>query len=244
MSIINFRSQKIHHVHIPRCAGKWIDTLFQTNGVNPDFWEVNVWPPMDEFTRVELEDEDLLQFHWESYKGVMISRIHREFYEEMPEFSNCTSRFAVVRDPWQRFISQLGMICCVPSNGYNLHKVLEMISEKEGFDKFMHLASTSDMGWHANWLRPQHEFLTEDTLIWRFEDGFEESFLDWIHEKFNMKLIMKDHDGVLLINNADIENNEMGYMKKEEELAKAVIPESLEGFVREYYAKDYELLGY
>ena len=36
----------------------------------------------------------------------------------------------------------------------------------------------------------------------------------------------------------------MGYLQKEEEMKTAKIPESLEGFVREYYAKDYELLGY
>ena len=41
-----------------------------------------------------------------------------------------------------------------------------------------------------------------------------------------------------------IEASDMGYLQKEEEMKTAKIPESLEGFVREYYAKDYELLGY
>jgi len=243
MSIIKFKSKKIHHVHIPRCGGKYICNLFLANSITPTQWEVQSWPPFEYFTRIELEDEDNLQFQWEEYRGIKIQLIHREYYEEMSEFDNCTHKFAVVRDPWKRFISCLGMVCCLPSNDYNLHRVLEMISEKEGFDKFMSMA-TKSFGYQTNILRPQHEFLTEDALLWRFEDGFDEPFIDWINENFNIKLIGKDSEGNPVVNVADIENGEMGYMKKEEEMAKAAIPDTLEGFVREYYAKDYELLGY
>ena len=242
MSIIKFRDKKIHHVHIPRCAGKFIANLMIAHRIEVLQFEVQHWPPHSEFTTFELEDESCLQFQWEAHKGVRIKTAHKEIYQSMEEFDNCTHRFAVIRDPYQRFISALGMICCSPSNDYDLHKVLDLIKTKEGFDKFMHLARTK-FAYEENSLRPQHEFLVGDELIWRFEDGFGENFADWFKENFDIPLVLESH-GESVVDILQIESSDIGYLKREEEMKTAKIPESLEGFVKEYYAKDYELLDY
>jgi hypothetical protein len=242
MSIIKFRDKKIHHVHIPRCAGKFIANLMISHRIEVLQFEVQHWPPNSEFTAFELEDENCLQFQWESHKGVRIKTAHKEIYQSMEDFDNCTHRFAVIRDPYQRFISALGMVCCSPSNAYDLHKVLDLIKTKEGFDKFMHLARTK-FAYEENWLTPQHEFLVGDELIWKFEDGFGQNFTDWFKENFDIPLVLEAH-GELVVDILEIESGDVGYLKREEEMKTAKIPESLEGLVREYYAKDYELLGY
>jgi len=242
MSIIKFKDKKIHHVHIPRCAGKFVANLMMAHAINVEQFEVQHWPPNSEFTSFELDDENCLQFQWEEHNGVRIKTAHKAIYQDMEEFDNCTHRFAVVRDPYQRFISALGITCCFTSNSYDFHKVLEMVSTKEGFDKFMHLARTKFAYW-GNWLTPQHEFLVGDELIWRFEDGFDLNFAEWFRENFDIPIVL-EAAGEPVVDILQIEASDMGYLQKEEEMKTAKIPESLEGFVREYYAKDYELLGY
>ena len=43
-----------------------------------------------------------------------------------------------------------------------------------------------------SWLRPQSDFLTEDTHIWRFEDGFKEEFGEWMSEILGVPFTVSD----------------------------------------------------
>ena len=43
-----------------------------------------------------------------------------------------------------------------------------------------------------SWLSPQLDFLTEETHIWRFEDGFKEEFGEWMSEVLGVPFTVRD----------------------------------------------------
>ena len=42
-----------------------------------------------------------------------------------------------------------------------------------------------------NWLRPQVDYVTEETNIWKFEDGFDEKFSTWLSEMLETHIKVK-----------------------------------------------------
>ena len=59
---------------------------------------------------------------------------------------------------------------------------------KNGFDGAMELLLAADAAPGNNWFRSQHEFVSETTHVWRFEEGFGDNFIKWVLDKFNVKL--------------------------------------------------------
>ena len=44
----------------------------------------------------------------------------------------------------------------------------------------------------VNWFRPQMDFITDDTNIWKFEDGFGSDFDEWMSEILGVEYKTKD----------------------------------------------------
>jgi len=44
----------------------------------------------------------------------------------------------------------------------------------------------------VNWFRPQSDFLTEETHVWRFEDGFKEEFGEWMSQILGIPFTVSD----------------------------------------------------
>ena len=44
----------------------------------------------------------------------------------------------------------------------------------------------------VNWFRPQMDFITDDTNIWKFEDGFGSDFDEWLSEVLGVEYKTKD----------------------------------------------------
>ena len=44
----------------------------------------------------------------------------------------------------------------------------------------------------VNWFRPQMDFITDDTNIWKFEDGFGSDFDEWLSEILGVEYKTKD----------------------------------------------------
>ena len=82
-----------------------------------------------------------------------------------------------------------------------------------------------DPSFSANWFMPQIEFMTERTLIWKFEDGMGDNFVKWI----------SDIIGVDLKFDEDIE-----YPKSKDEGNKLDKTSKLIDNLRQLYRKDIE----
>ena len=44
----------------------------------------------------------------------------------------------------------------------------------------------------VNWFRPLSDFITEDTYIWKFENGFKDEFEEWISDVLNFPFNVRD----------------------------------------------------
>lgn len=153
----------------------------------------------------------------EYYKGIERLHLHYPLYNECFGVKDM-EHFTIVRNPFDRFKSALKGPLETTSYDYFF---------KNGFDGAMELLSEANYD-KGNWFRPQHEFVSETTHVWRFEEGFGDNFIKWVLDKFNVKLnrvqrtLFADYD----------------YIQ---------VPDSVNKYkscVEEYYKKDFDRFDY
>ena len=109
-------------------------------------------------------------------EGSDIIHLHRELYEKHLDVEGIT-HIAVIRNPIDRFIS--ASIFFKRMYGDDIQEAME---DPLMFGTMIQNFPLPDIHTTPSWLRPQSDFLTEDTHIWRFEDGFKEEFGEWMSE--------------------------------------------------------------
>jgi hypothetical protein len=159
--------------------------------------------------------------HGQYYKGIAGPHLHHPLYNEYFDVKDLT-HFTIVRNPFDRFKSAL--------KGPLQYQSLDFIFKKGFYDGMKELRD-SEMGYKNNWFRPQHEFVSKTTHVWRLEDGLGDNFIKWMLDKFNVKA-----------NN----NIKIGEYSKDE-YDKIKVPNSVnqyKPYVKKYYKKDFERFGY
>ena len=106
-------------------------------------------------------------------EGVERQHLHRELYEEHLDIAGIP-HFTIVRNPIDRFIS-----CSI-----FLKRMYGNSIQKEMEDEYLFFSMLENFPFpdSRNWFRPQIDYITSDTNIWKFEDGFGEDFEEWISE--------------------------------------------------------------
>jgi hypothetical protein len=197
-----FKKEKsVWFTHIPRCAGRSIQHLFMN---------------LNGYERI-LGTEKL-------YKGVEEMHMHLTYMKEFDEFNN-NKKFAIVRNPIDRTISSMKADFHV-----NPHLDKESILNNSNVFRVYLEEAFIYRGTQSNWFRHQSDFLDKDTLIWKYEKGFGQSFHTFLKNKLNINLKNKK--------NIVIEN--IFYDKKMDIL---LSKEHLK-IIKEYYKKDFKLLKY
>jgi hypothetical protein len=79
-------------------------------------------------------------------------------------------------------------------------------------------------------MRPQNEFLSDKTLVYKFEDGLTKNFITWFNENFNDNVEIKEYS--YYGDPAELKENKIKENKK------------IESLIKNYYFEDYEILGY
>ena len=105
---------------------------------------------------------------WVMRNQVELSHYHREYYEKYLDIENIP-HFAVVRNPIDRFVS--GSSILVLDYGKNL------IIDKQ-FLNYNIKGYGSNR--YRNVFRPQIEFVSDNTHIWKYEDGIGKEFVSWL----------------------------------------------------------------
>ena len=78
-----------------------------------------------------------------------------------------------------------------------------------------------------NWYRPQVDFLTNQTHVWKFENGINEEFVSWLSSIIGVNLKF---------------DNDIEYPKSHDEGNKLQKTPALEVNIRSAYRKDFEVL--
>ena len=196
-----FNNKRTLVIHIPRTAGRFVDALFKSNKFTP-----------------------------EGTYGIVESHYHKELYEEHLNVKGIPY-IAVVRNPIDRFVSSsmflkrkygdaVGIIMENPDD-FNMivdtywvdHNLEDVLSDRE-------------VDGAVNWFRPQSDYITDETYVWKFEDGFGDAFGNWVSNVLEIPFEIKDVPYPRL--------------KGIDEGDKLVVSERLKENIRNYYYEDFK----
>ena len=89
-----------------------------------------------------------------------------------------------------------------------------------------------------NWLRPQVDYVTEETNIWKFEDGFDEKFSTWLSDVLETHIKIQELD-------SDHTYNEKGQKLfleyKDPNYKKIESTDEIVNHVKSFYQEDYKV---
>ena len=196
--------KRIFFAHIPRTAGRYVEAnLLWKNDCDWD--EINLDTGLGVMTMMY---------------GSEIAHWHREIYEEHLDVKDIPN-FSIIRNPFDKFIS--GSVYLKRLYGDDCQELFE---DENLFYSMLANIPTLDSNFSANWFKPQADFMTDRTHIWKYEDGMGENFVSWLSG------IM----GVDLEFDEDIE-----YPKSRDEGNKLKKTPKLIHNLRQLYRKDIEL---
>jgi len=195
-------NKNIFHIHIPRTGGRYVRDIFIQNSYN-----------------VYHNNFEIL------VNGIEAPHLHYPLYNLL-EGVESAEHFTVVRDPFERFKSSMQLV--IKGRQYPL-EVYDCIKDKDWLFGF--LDYERDIGFYkTNLFRPQYEFISNYTKIYKFEDGLNENIIKWLNNTLTI----------------DLENKYFSYFKGSHEILKnpSKIDNSIKPLIQEYYAKDYEVFNY
>ena len=148
-------------VHIPRTGGRFIEVNLEKNG-----WEVE---PIDEY--------GIPHYQHSFIEDCEIAHFHRDLYEKYCDIEGI-EQIAVVRNPIDKFFSASTYLITLYGK-----EILEIL---EDYDEMASIIKNFPMPETLSWWRPQVDFVTDTTHIWKFENGLGTDFGDWLGEKLGV----------------------------------------------------------
>ena len=124
------------------------------------------------------------QVLWKSVDGIEIAHFHNELYLKHFDDLGSIPHFTIVRNPIDRFMS-----CSIFLTRMYGEDIQEMMEDPMMFSSMLENFPLTQA---VNWFRPQMDFLTDDTNIWKFEDGFGSDFDEWMSEILGVEYTTKD----------------------------------------------------
>ena len=89
-----------------------------------------------------------------------------------------------------------------------------------------------------NWLRPQVDYVTEETNIWKFEDGFDEKFSTWLSEVLETHIKIKELDSDYTYNH---KGQRLFLEYKHPDYKKIESTDEIVNHVKSFYQEDYKV---
>jgi|TARA_R100001530_G_C4286395_1_gene146915 hypothetical protein len=203
----NQTGEKFFFIHIPRTAGRFLSTNFLRNHYSVEH----------HLTKERVKDLDnYLTSVWIPEK-IEILHSHYPVYSKWKSVKDLSS-IAIVRNPIDRFFSASGVYAQVASQ-----------SSFEDWTTCKNIFSKHRLIDVANWWRPQHEFVSPHTKIWKYEDGFGEKFCEWINKILPVHFSIKTHV----------------YDKREYDQAPGLIKtKALTDNIKKFYHQDFDKFNY
>jgi len=135
----------------------------------------------ENFVENGFESEQIL---WKSVDGIEIAHFHNELYlKHFDDLSNIP-HFTIVRNPIDRFMS-----CSIFLTRMYGDDIQEAMEDPVMFHSMLENFPLTQA---VNWFRPQMDFITDDTNIWKFEDGFGSDFDEWLSEVLGVEYKTKN----------------------------------------------------
>ena len=119
---------------------------------------------------------------WNSIDGIEVAHFHRELYEKYLDVKGIP-HITIVRNPIDRFFS----------TSIFLKRIYgECQEEMEDVMMFYSMLDNFPLSQGINWFRSQLDFISEQTNLWKFEDGFGIDFNNWMSQILGVEFQVKD----------------------------------------------------
>ena len=119
---------------------------------------------------------------WNSIDGIEVAHFHRELYEKYLDVKGIP-HITIVRNPIDRFFS----------TSIFLKRIYgECQEEMEDVMMFYSMLDNFPLSQGINWFRSQLDFISEETNVWKFEDGFGIDFNNWMSQILGVEFQVKD----------------------------------------------------
>ena len=148
---------KFFFIHIPRTAGRFLVENLGFNGC-----EI-IHPFKDE--HLSLTSPYVRFYVTRKIEGVQMLHAHKSIYNKWNKIKNIP-HFTIVRNPVDRFFSASSL----PDLTFNQ-------SDIEDWNNFNKNISEEH---NTNFFRPQYEFISTKTKVWKYENGFGKDFCNWL----------------------------------------------------------------
>jgi|TARA_B100000085_G_scaffold30849_1_gene25455 hypothetical protein len=193
-------SRRIYHIHIPRTAGRYVSSLFLFNKFNIHYNSFDV-----------------------QVDGYDLTHLPYPYYNELEGVAN-VKKFAVIRNPFDRFASILKMLVTF---GIFDRNYFEFTVNQTSFENIRDTIFDSlDQFPYA---LPQYKYIDDNVYLWKCESGMGYDFVKWINSNFDL----------------DFRFNEVSYSRdRYDDCHNIQICDKVRDVVAEYYKKDFELFDY
>ena len=164
--------KRFFFAHIPRTAGRFVEANLLYNN-NDMVWD-------DDWKGLGIGQNVM-----NVYKGIELAHFDRHYYQKYLDTKDIP-HFSIVRNPITRF----------KSASIYLKRYVGGDVEKEMEDPKFFSAVLQAMVWEKpeslNWYRPQVDFMTKKTHVWKFEDGIKDGFVSWLSGIIGIDLKFND----------------------------------------------------
>jgi len=191
--------QSFYFIHIPRTGGRFFHTLMELNNMSVKYADFN-----------------------QTYLQREVPHLEYPLYNDLDGVLG-VKKFAIVRNPIDKFKSSI--------KGFLDHYHLKI----DFFDRNLTEENLNTFVNHQvktcknPFMLEQHKFMDNNTLIWKFENGFGYDFIEWFNLNFDLNIEMKQ---------------DINYHKFPFDDITPKISDTVVSFVKKYYEKDYQLFDY
>ena len=116
-------------------------------------------------------------------EGVELIHLHRDLYEKYFDLKGIPNN-TIIRNPIDRFFS-----CSIFLKRMYGNDIQETMEDPMMFSMMLQNFPLTQA---VNWFRPLSDFITEDTYIWKFENGFKKEFEEWISDIVDFPFTVRD----------------------------------------------------
>ena len=116
-------------------------------------------------------------------EGVELIHLHRDLYEKYFDLKGIPN-ITIIRNPIDRFFS-----CSIFLKRMYGNDIQETMEDPMMFSMMLQNFPLTQA---VNWFRPLSDFITDDTYIWKFENGFKKEFEEWISDIVDFPFTVRD----------------------------------------------------
>jgi hypothetical protein len=167
-------------IHIPRCGGRHVISLLKKN---------------------EFRYSENCKRAQESvfYRSTEYMHLTYDMLQEIHPEANDAKKIVIIRNPVDRFMSAVNSEWSIDLyfEGYeNFYLMDDPLYFKYIMKEKKYSIRTKGRNFNfdglsntfTNWFRPQVEFFNKDFYIWKFENGFEDEFIQFLNKKVNLDI--------------------------------------------------------